>query len=602
MSEGTAAGRRTDGLRAAWLIIALTFRADPLRAAWLVVRSPVNMCSVLGIAWGTKLLTDAAVSRDGTSVVKAAAVVVGIQLLGTLSSVGSLASRAMVVEKTSLLIDQQLMESALSVPGLGLHESPKHRDQLELLRLRRGELGEVVDSIAHNIGIVLLTFGSMTLLASIHPLMLLLPVAALPSLVCSPLAERMRVRSQEGAIETLRSATHVFELSTSAAAGKEVRLFGLGPLLERRHRALWDRADAVQNRAAWLGGALAAAGWVLFAGAYVGSIVLVVVLATPGDVLMTVQLAAGVNRLVMGMVFLAGWLYGQVRTAGRVVWLMNYAAESRRTAAGTAPAAPAPERLREGITFDHVSFRYPDTDVEVIRDLSLHVPPGTTLAVVGENGAGKSTLVKLLGGFYLPTSGRILVDGVDLRRIDPAEWRRRWAAGFQDFARFELLAGETVGVGDLARLDDEPAVLAALERASAVGVVQALPNGLGTPVGRSFEHGADLSGGQWQRLALGRAMMRETPLVLVLDEPTASLDAPTEHELFARYAATAERVAGGTGAVTVLVSHRFSTVRMADLVAVVDAGRLVESGSHEELLRSGGLYAELFELQARAYR
>lgn len=604
-TPGPLDAQHGDGLRAAWLITSLTFRADPLRATWLVFRSPVNMCSTLGSAWGLKLLTDAVVGRDGPAAARAALLIVAIQLLGTLSSVGSLASRAMVVEKTSLLIDQRLMESALGTPGLSLHETPAHRDQLELLRLRRGELGEVVDSIAHNIGILLLTFGSMALLVSIHPLMLLLPVAALPSLAAAPFAERMRVRAQEGAVETLRSANHLFELCTSAAAGKEVRLFRLGPVLADRHRALWREADVAQDRAAWRAGALSAAGWLFFAAAYLGSIVLVVLLAgrgraTAGDVLMTVQLAAGVNRLVMGMVFLAGWLYGQIRTAGRVVWLARYAEESRQGPDGA--SAPVPERLRNGITLEDVTFRYPGTDVDVLRGVSMHIPPGAVIAVIGENGAGKSTLVKLLAGFYAPTSGRILVDGTDLRSLSPEAWRRRWAAGFQDFARFELTAAHSVGVGDVPRLDDRGAVTTALERAAAGSVATALPDGLNTPLGRSFDDGAELSGGQWQRLALGRAMMRDTPLLLALDEPTASLDAPTEHRLFSRYAASAERVATDSGAVTVLVSHRFSTVGMADLVAVIDGGALVEFGSHEELMDAPGLYAELFELQARAYR
>jgi len=210
--------------------------------------------------------------------------------------------------------------------------------------------------------------------------------------------------------------------------------------------------------------------------------------------------------------------------------------------------------------------------------------------------------VKLLARFYEPTEGRILVEGVDLRCFDPAEWRTRWAAGFQDFARFELLAGETVGVGDLPRMEEKAAIGSALARAAATDVVDGLPHGTRTPLGRTFDDGVELSGGQWQKLALGRAMMRESPLVLVLDEPTASLDAFTEHELFSRYAQTAGRVAAETGAITILVSHRFSTVQMADFIVVLDSGRLVEVGSHEELMSRGGLYAELFELQARAYR
>jgi ATP-binding cassette subfamily B protein len=210
--------------------------------------------------------------------------------------------------------------------------------------------------------------------------------------------------------------------------------------------------------------------------------------------------------------------------------------------------------------------------------------------------------VKLLCRFYDPTDGTIRVDGVDLRRIDPARWRERLSAGFQDFAKFELIARETVGVGALWSIDDEDAVRAALARASADGVVDTLPNGFDTQLGKSFGGGAELSGGQWQKLALGRAMMRPAPVLLVLDEPTAALDAQTEHALFERYVGAARRSAAATGAITVLVSHRFSTVRMADTIVVIDGARVAEFGTHDELLAARGLYAELYELQARAYR
>jgi ATP-binding cassette subfamily B protein len=275
----------------------------------------------------------------------------------------------------------------------------------------------------------------------------------------------------------------------------------------------------------------------------------------------------------------------------------------------------------------------------VLRDLDLFIPAGRSLAIVGENGAGKTTLVKLLARLYEPTAGCILVDGVDLRRLDPDAWRARIAAGFQDFARFELLAREAVGVGHLARIGDAAAVRGALGKAGAAQVVTSLPRSLETQLGRDWHGGVDLSGGEWQRLALGRAFMREGPLLLVLDEPTAAIDAPTEHALFERFAAAARsgasrgprpsRASGGApagvepaeratpegvqqasdlgwggrrGTVTLLISHRFSTVRMADLILVLDGGRVIERGSHEELMQRRGLYAELFELQAAAYR
>jgi ATP-binding cassette subfamily B protein len=237
----------------------------------------------------------------------------------------------------------------------------------------------------------------------------------------------------------------------------------------------------------------------------------------------------------------------------------------------------------------------------VLSEVDLHLPAGTTVAFVGENGAGKSTLVKLLCRFYEPTDGRITVDGVNLGAFDPAAWRERIAAGFQDFIRFAFLARESVGVGDVRAIDDEAAVLAALERADARELVDRLPAGLETQLGREAGDGVELSGGQWQKIALGRAMMRTRPLLLILDEPTSALDAHAEHELFERYVASARAVARATGGIAIFVSHRFSTVRMADHIVVVDGGSIVEHGTHHELVANGRLYADLYKLQAAAY-
>jgi ATP-binding cassette subfamily B protein len=222
--------------------------------------------------------------------------------------------------------------------------------------------------------------------------------------------------------------------------------------------------------------------------------------------------------------------------------------------------------------------------------------------LVGENGAGKTTLVKLLARMYDPTTGRILVDGVDLATIAPDAWRSQLSAGFQDFVKFELTVRDVVGIGDVERSSEEDAVRAAIARGDAESVVGGLPRGLDTQLGKKFTDGVELSGGQWQRLALARAFMRERPLLLLLDEPTAALDPEAEHRLYEQYAAAAKIAAAETGGITVLVSHRFSTVRMADLIVVMHNGRVEEVGTHEQLLATAGRYAELFELQARAYR
>jgi ATP-binding cassette subfamily B protein len=301
-----------------------------------------------------------------------------------------------------------------------------------------------------------------------------------------------------------------------------------------------------------------------------------------------------VGQTVQEANFLRGFWLDASR---RLAWLEDYAA-----AAGERADLAVPARLDEGIRMEGVSFRYPATDRLVLQDVDLHLPAGSVVAIVGENGAGKTTLVKLLCRFYEPTEGRIEIDGHDLSRMPAGEWRARCAGAFQDFFRFELAARHVVGVGDLPRMDEVPAVETAVTRAGADDVVAGLRSGLETQLGPTWRDGVEVSFGQWQKLALARGFMRDDPLLLVLDEPTAALDAETEHALFERYAASARGgEADGNGRVTILVSHRFSTVRMADLIVVLDGARVVEFGSHEQLMADNGQYAELYNIQAAAY-
>jgi ATP-binding cassette, subfamily B, bacterial len=305
------------------------------------------------------------------------------------------------------------------------------------------------------------------------------------------------------------------------------------------------------------------------------------------------RLSSYVGATVGEIGFLRGvWIDGSRRLA----WLENYAAAVARDA-----DLPAPTRITDGIRFDHVSFSYPGSTNRALDDVSLFLPAGAVVAIVGENGAGKTTLVKLLAKLYQPGAGRILIDGTDLAHIETTQWREHLAGAFQDFFRFELRAGQTIGLGDLPRADNEPSVVTALDRAGARDVVESLPAGLHTQLGPTWHEGVDVSYGQWQKLALARGFMRDEPLIAALDEPTAALDAETEHQLFERYASRAQE-RKTNGSITILVSHRFSTVRMADLIVVLDGAQAVEVGSHDELMARGGRYAELYQIQAKAYR
>jgi ATP-binding cassette, subfamily B, bacterial len=596
-------GRRVQ-LRALATMVSTAFRADPWRAVGVAVLSGVGSVVTTLFALWLKLIVDGAAERDFEQIAVAAAAIAVTGTLGHLMLWGAFSMRTVLGERTSVLIDQRIIAVTAGLPGLEHHERPDYQNELAMLRTQRAMFGQVVGVMVNTFGVSLRIVATIVLLFSVHPLMALLPLFAVPSLLAARRVSELEQRAMEKTVERERVSDHLFELATTPAAGKELRIFGTGPELVRRHRALWREIDRERTALELRGALLAVLAWAVFAGGFVAAIVFVANRAvngdaTAGDVLMAVTLAAQVNAQVQGAVNMVTALMGILRVVGRYLWLVDYAAEATRP---VVDPLPVPDRLERGIELDHVTFGYPGVDEVVLEDVSLLLPAGLTVAIVGENGAGKTTLVKLLCGFYQPGEGRITVDGSDLTRFEPVEWRERLAAGFQDFVRFELRAVQAVGVGELAHVDDVPSVERALVRAGASDVVDDLPSGMQTQLGRSFEGGVDLSGGQWQKLALGRAMMRPTPLLLTLDEPTASLDAQTEHDLFERYAAGARQAAQASGAITVLVSHRFSTVRMADLIVVLDGGRVVEAGSHDELIAKRGLYADLFELQARAYR
>jgi ATP-binding cassette subfamily B protein len=366
-----------------------------------------------------------------------------------------------------------------------------------------------------------------------------------------------------------------------------------------QRREAWERWYGPVAAARWGSAVWHTLAWAVFGAGYVGAVVFVATRpsSSPGDVLLVLAAGSRLSAYIGGTVGEIGFLRGVwMDGSRRLAWLEDYAASL------TADAdRPVPADVRHGIRLDHVSFTYPGTTRLVLDDVSLTLPAGAVVAIVGENGAGKTTLVKLLAKMYEPTHGSILLDDTPLARVPADAWRARLAGAFQDFFRFEFHARHTVGLGDVPRMDDDAAVVRAVERAGAADVIARLPAGLDTQLGQTWPGGVELSFGQWQKLALARGFMRDAPLLLVLDEPTAALDAETEHALFERYAAAA-RERGADGRITVLVSHRFSTVRMAGLIVVLDGARLVEMGTHEELMTKGGQYSQLYGIQASAYR
>ncbi len=503
-------------------------------------------------------------------------------------------------DKVTIALEAHVAKLQATVATIAHQERPEYLDRLSVLRNQVFVLDHMYMSLFTTCGWILRLGVTIGLLVSIHPALALLAAFALPTVATSTWRPAVERAAQERAAQAGRLSRHLFTLATTAPPGKEVRVTGIGPRLATERREAWERWYGPVAEARWGSAVWHTLAWGVFGGAYVGAIVFVAwgLGAPAGPVLLVLaagaRLSAYIGATVGEIGFLRGiWMDGSRRLA----WLEDYAASVVETA-----DRPAPDRLVGGIRFERVSFAYPGTSRLVLDDIDLTLPAGHVVAIVGENGAGKTTLVKLLSKMYAPTSGAILVDDTPLARIAPDAWRARLAGAFQDFFRFELLARQTVGVGDVPRIDVEPAVAGAVARAGAGDVVARLERGLDTQLGPTWPGGVEVSFGQWQKLALARGFMRDEPLVLVLDEPTAALDAETEHALFERYAAAARDYAVDSGRITVLVSHRFSTVRMADLIVVLDGARLVEVGTHEELMRKGGQYAELYRLQAASYR
>jgi ATP-binding cassette subfamily B protein len=584
-----------------WRVLKLGYGHEPRSMLVAFALSQLAALPDALLALWLKFLGDGVLEGDRRLLV-ASALGLGLSATATwfLTTVSTRAQRRFR-DKVTIALESHVARIQASLATIAHQERPEYLDRLSVLRNQVFVLDHTYMSLFATCAWILRLGVAVGLLAEVHPGLVLLALFAVPTVWTSAWRPGVERAAEERRASAARLAMHLFTTATTAAPGKEVRVTGIGARLVGERRRAWEWWYEPVSAARWASACWHAAGWAIFGAAYVGAIVFVtsVLRAAAGDVLLV--LAAGgrlsyyVGAAVGEIGFLRGiWLDGSRRLA----WLEDYAS-SLVAAAELEP----PARLRQGIRLEGVSFAYPGTDRLVLDSVSLELPAGAVVALVGENGAGKTTLVKLLCKLYEPTAGRILVDGAPLARMRPEEWRGRLAGAFQDFFRFELLAREAVGLGDVRRVSEERAVVAAVDRAGASDVVSGLPAGLATQLGPTWPRGVEVSFGQWQKLALARGFMREEPLLLVLDEPTAALDAETEHSLFERYAAAARggRGADGTGGITILVSHRFSTVRMADLIVVLDGARVAEVGAHEELLARAGPYAELYRIQAAAY-
>ena len=588
-------------LSSMWRLCKLGLRNEPSLMTAAFTLSLLAALPDALLAWWFKLLGEGVLRHDGR-IVRIAALALGVSAAATwlLRTVSTRVQRRFR-DKVTITLEAHVARLQASVATIAHQERPEHLDRLARLRDQVFVLDHLYLSIFTTCGWILRLAVTVALLASVHPALVLLAVFALPTMLTASWRPAFERGFYEQGAPASRLARHLFQTATTAPPGKEVRVTGIGDRLVTERRKAWERWYEPIAAVRWGSAGWHTLGWAVFGSAYVGAVTFVAwgIKAPAGDVLLVLaagaRLSAYIGATVGEIGFLRGiWMDGSQRLA----WLEDYAASLVSKA-----DLPVPVELHEGIRLDHVSFAYPGTDRLVLEDISLSLPAGAVVAIVGENGAGKTTLVKLLGKLYEPKSGAIYVDGLPLARMHADEWRERLAGAFQDFFRFEFQARHSVGLGDVPRFDDEPAVVRAVERAGADDVVARLPAGLETQLGPTWPGGVEVSFGQWQKLALARGFMRDRPLLLVLDEPTAALDAETEHALFERYAAAMHNNGSAAdGRITILVSHRFSTVRMADLIVVLDGAHLVEVGTHEDLMAKGGQYAELYGIQAAAYR
>ncbi len=601
-----------DALKSLRLVISLGRRAGARRALTAVGAAVVSGVAAVLISLWLKLILDG-LARGEPELVTVAAAILGVTV--TLQMAASSLSHLLLSELHMACGKElvcNLMSAGATPPGIEHLERPDYADRIALLKSETNYLSGFLPVLGEAVGLVARVSATGILLAGVHPALLLLPALSIASFYAGGRAERAVNAANEASAEQDRLNDHLFILATTPGPAKELRIFGLEREILARQRATWRQVTTAVARAQLRAGLLRAGGWLPFAGGYLAAVAYALAKggrgdATPGDALLVMILAGQVNGQVAHLLSLANRSAAGLRVLGRYRWLLDYASQAVAAAVSAEPA-PVPDRLRHGIDFSGVSFRYSgEGRPEVLSDIDIHLPAGSTVAIVGENGAGKTSLVKLLCRFYEPTRGTITVDGVDLRRFDVGDWRRRLSGGFQDFARIEFLLRESVGLGDVgdagltgggpSAIEDGPRLGRVLDQAAA-----ALPVGLDGQLGAQWPGGVDLSEGQWQKVALARGLLRQDPLLLLLDEPTSGLDPAAEHTVFETFSAAAAGAARRSGAVVLLVSHRFSTVRMADLIIVLADGRVAEQGNHEELMSAGGLYADLFSIQARAYR
>jgi ATP-binding cassette subfamily B protein len=597
-------------------LLVLVWQTDRLLTLGTGVLRIVRSFVPVATLWIGKLIIDEVIrARSGGPDWTRLGILVGIELAIAVGS-DALGRASQLIE--GLLGDLftnrmsiRLMEHAATL-DLAQFEDPEFYDHLE--RARRNTTGRIgllaqVLTLAQDF-LTLVTLSAALLAFSVW-LFFLLVLATLPSFVGEAHFASLQYSLLFRRTPERRQLDYLRYVGASVETAKEVQIFGLAPWLISRYRQLsdlfYDENRILSYRRAGVGALLSLLGTAGYYAAYA----LMLVRAVLGAISVgTLTFLAG--SFQRGRASIQSLLLGVSAVAEQALYLKDLFTffEMKPTIASRPNSPPVPRPVRQGFVFEDVGFTYPGSDRWAVRHINLSLRPGERVALVGLNGAGKTTLVKLLSRLYDPTEGRILLDGRDLREYDLASVRQAVGVIFQDFVRFDMRFDENIAVGEIdsAReyldqasqgadesAEPHPAVASAAERSLAASLLPRLPGGYRQMLGRRFEQGVDLSGGEWQKVALARAYMRDAQL-LILDEPTAALDARAEYEVFLRFA----ELIGGRMAI--LISHRFSTVRMADRIIVLQNGTITEEGTHESLVQRGGLYAELFDMQASGYR
>jgi ATP-binding cassette subfamily B protein len=586
-------------------LLAMSWRQQPRLTLGLFAVEIGALVAAIGISTGTGAVVDRAASASAGWAVGGA---VAVALISTIDAVVRGLSQSLVFRAVSQISDARVDPQI--VTDLATIDTIEHLERGDVLArvtiLRHAAWGVVASgwSAVHAIFTLVRLVAVLLVLGWVSPwLLALVPMAFVP-LWCDRRGQKVVAVAETETAEAFALQRHLFDLATSASAGKELRVTGAADELARRQRAAWDEAMFPRHRAQSRAARLRMAGWSVFVLGFVGCLAAAIRSSgsgpsVAGQVLLAVTAAATLQQSVGAAIFQVAGSLNAGRLIDPYLWLREYAVEQRPAGA---TGRSAPDVLRSGISLRDVHFTYAGTNRPALDSITADLPAGSVVAIVGEYGSGKTTLVKLLGKFYRPAGGSITVDEVDLTELDTAGWRARTSMAFQDFGRYpQTTVTESVGMGDLPHLDDPERVAQAVQAADGEAFIKRLPDGPSTRLGRTYG-GVDLSEGQWQKVALARASMRADPLLFVLDEPTASIDAPSEHQIVERYVARARDLARRTGAVTVVITHRFSTVASADLILVLDKGRLIESGTHEELMATGGRYRTLYEMQAKAYQ